>query len=535
MTSTHRLLSIAVATALMAPVAIQAQEEATITVAQAQTVLAGMVKGETRGNLLEGAIVKVKGTNRQVTTDREGAFTIKGLIPGSYTLEVSYVGYDDKSVQVSIAEGRQEIEIALGATMDDLGSMKVQSIRDTQTETLSRQKAAMNIKNFVSADSIGRFPDPNAAEALQRVPGVTMQRDQGEGRYINIRGASKEYTTIALDGVTLPSPDAETRAIDLDTIPTDIISSIEVSKAITPDIDADSIGGQVNIVTQGAFDSDKTIIRATGGYGQNTLGGGSNYRLAATAGDTFNDKFGVLVSATHTSTDRETDNIETSWDKVDNDDGDEFVGPEEIAIKDYSQVLRERTALTARFDYRMTDSDRFHLTATHSKFKDDEYRNSTEFEADGFASGSNETKGTYNDIELVRELRHREVENTINTYAFGGEHEFGSTFLDYTLSTSTSKQEYPNRQYLQYETTMSNVTYDYSDKEYPVFNGSSSGLKADDYEFKAYEMEEQESEDKEDALAVNLETPYMLGDYFATAKFGLKVRSRNKKNEKLEG
>lgn len=253
--------------------------------------ISGTVVDSVRGEFLNGAIVKIVDSQRITRSNREGQFTFSGLEAGRYEIEVDYLGYDIQRVEVNLGstEGSQ-VQIAMVATGVVEDRVLVRAIRDQQTRELNQQRAADNIINVISSDSIGRFPDGNVAEALARVAGVAVQRDQGEGRYISVRGTPIDFNGVSVNGVTLPAPDGDTRAVDLDTIPTDVVSSIEITKALMPDMDADSIGGNINIVTRGALDSDGPIQRVSAGLGRNEQGGGANERYNLTLGNQFNNR-----------------------------------------------------------------------------------------------------------------------------------------------------------------------------------------------------------------------------------------------------
>jgi TonB-dependent receptor len=137
--------------------------------------------------------------------------------------------------------------------------------RAAQAKALSEQRAASNTRNVVSADQAGRFPDFNAAEALRRVPGVSVQRevDAGEGRYISIRGLDSGLNNTQINGMNAAQPEKENRRVPLDMIQTSALSSITVHKTLLPDQDADGIGGAVVLETATAFDYRKTVIDFT--------------------------------------------------------------------------------------------------------------------------------------------------------------------------------------------------------------------------------------------------------------------------------
>ncbi|MFU8765405.1 MAG: carboxypeptidase regulatory-like domain-containing protein, partial [Haliea sp.] len=227
--------------------------------ATSSSINAPAVRGKVvnqRGNFLAGAIVRLEGTNRETRTDSQGNFRFDDLAPGTYQVSIDYLGYDRQqaSAQVSAATG-ESLTFTLSQSVAAVGLEEIVvysvSTRDAQARALNAQRASENIKTVLSSDYLGRFPDTNIAESMQRLAGASIQRDQGDGRYVNVRGAPLEYANVSIDGVVLPSPDGGTRAIDLDTIPSDVISNLELTKAITPDMDADAIAGNINIITQG--------------------------------------------------------------------------------------------------------------------------------------------------------------------------------------------------------------------------------------------------------------------------------------------
>jgi TonB-dependent receptor len=190
---------------------------------------------------------------------------------------------------------------------DQLEEVVITAIVDAAARAAEQQKNARGVTNVVSADTVGRFPDPNIAEALQRVAGIAIARDQGEGRYINVRGGPSEFSAVTIDGVSISAPDPTTRAIDLDTIPSDIVGQLEISKTLRPDQDADSITGAVNIKTQSPFDYKGLRARASAGGSYNDFGGTHDKRGSGSISNIWGDdnKFGLLFSASYSETDRE--------------------------------------------------------------------------------------------------------------------------------------------------------------------------------------------------------------------------------------
>ena len=176
-------------------------------------------------------------------------------------------------------------------------------VKSLQASSLNQQRTAANLSNVVSADQAGRFPDTNAAEALQRVPGIAINREEkgGEGRYISIRGLDSGLNNFKLNGINVAQTDTDTRRIPLDVVQADALSKIVVNKTLLPDMDGDGIGGSVELETGSAFDLNERLIRFNleGNYNDfaEDLGG----KVSATYGDTFGaeDQFGLLISGTY--------------------------------------------------------------------------------------------------------------------------------------------------------------------------------------------------------------------------------------------
>lgn len=544
-------IAIAVSAAIglsLPAVAGQGSQGATLSLIAASkaAISSPAIRGEIadpRGQFVPGAIVRLEGTNRETTTDRQGRFRFDGLEPGQYKLSIDYLGYSNQLIDARVTRNSGEflsLELEYLESSDTTAIERIQVVggRDAQARALNAQRAADNIRSVVSSDYLGRFPDNNVAESMQRLPGASIQRDQGEGKYVNVRGAPLEYANVSIDGVVLPSPDSGTRAIDLDTIPSDVISALELTKAITPDMDADAIAGNINIITQGALDSRSRILRGYAALGENEKGSGDAYRAGLTLGDRIgnNDNLGVLFSVNHSETNRVTDNIEHEWALQDNG---EYI-PEETAFKDY-EVKRVRTGATGRVDFRPGDNTHLYLSHTYSRFEDNEQRDTVEIAWSDFAPGSDSVRGVSRSTEFDNELRNRTFVNTINSTVFGGRHHFENMTLDFSAAYSSAKQTYPDRDYFLYSYSGEPaMAYDFSNPDLPVLSilddsgnivQSNLSFPVDNYEFSRYERRFGTSEETEQAYTLNLTIPALLGNAYVTHKIGAKMRLKSKEND----
>lgn len=405
--------------------------------------------------------------------------------------------------------------LSTNSLAEDVQEVTITSIRDSAAVAAEQQKNADGVTNVVASDTVGKLPDSNIAEALQRVAGISIQRDQGEGRYINVRGAPSEFTNITVNGVSLPAPDPFTRAIDLDTIPSNIADSLEISKTLTPDQEADSIAGAVNIKTQSPFKKGGFQFRAESGSSYNQFGGTNDKRGAFTISDTMlNDTFGVLLSASYSKTERQVDNIETVWGR----NGSVFA-PVESLFKDYD-TNRERIAFTGALEYRPSDETNIYLNSTWSRFTDDEYRNrlSILYSEGRIVAGSTDLKGSFTTPRIEKQIRHRIQQNHIISNELGVKQQLGEGLLKASVSFATAEQDYPRRDELLWRSSLRpTISYDYSNNsKEPVISLFNTKEHLDISKYAFRENAYRNSVTKEDTLAFT--TDYEVGMY----KFGVK-------------
>ena len=180
--------------------------------------ISGKVSGSSSGDFLPGANVMLDGTNYGTSSDRSGNFKIEGVPEGDYTLKVTYVGYGDFSQAVTVGSEGVSVDVSLDVDYVSMEGVNVTGLAQGQAKALSQQRSAGNIKNVVSRDQMEKFPDQNVADVLQRLPGIALESDHGEGRYVQIRGAEASLNTTTINGVKVPSPE-DVRKISLDIIP----------------------------------------------------------------------------------------------------------------------------------------------------------------------------------------------------------------------------------------------------------------------------------------------------------------------------
>lgn len=533
------LIAAAIASALLLPLAPTASaaegQGYTVTANANAGTLAGQLRDARLGVYLSGAVVSVDG--RQVATEGNGNFRISGLGAGRHQVRIDFLGYVAQEFEVEIEEGRgARVDVALtsSAGVTTLGSVEVRATRDAQALALNQQRASTNYVNVVSADLLGQFPDHNIAESTQRIPGVSIERDQGEGRYVTVRGAPKEFTTVTMDGVQLANPDAGSRGVELDTIPADAIAALEVTKALTPDMDGDAIAGNINIRTQSALDRDGLTLRASAAMGEYELGSGDNERYNATIGNRFgaDRNIGIVISASRSKQERFTDNVEAVFE-----DFDGQIMPEVVEIKDY-EGTRTRTGLTGRFDFRIDPDNLVYLIASDSNFEDREFRDTLAIEMERHEAGSNDVTGVAGRATFGKELRERTYDKSIRTWNLGGEHWTpGDWKIDWHLAQSKAeKTTSPRDQFIFRSSVRPRMAYDYSNPDFPVWTilgvadapATGVNLPEDWYSFRRLNQRYEYSEEKENSFRLDFTHEQGFLGESGDIRFGVRARLRDK-------
>ena len=422
----------------------------------------------------------------------------------------------------------------------ELDAFTVQGIREGMARAITEQRAADNLKTVLASDSVGRFPDLNLADALGRASGISIERDQGEARFINVRGASADFSSVAIDGVTMSSPTTGSRAMRLDTIPADIVGTLEVTKAITPDIDADNIGGFVNIRTQGAFDQPGRAVRTNLGYGFNELGGGEIYNVGLTYSDRFlaDKNLGILLSASDYSTDRHTSNIETNaWQRVPDNTDTNLFRPVRTDTRTY-ELIRSRSSYSGRLDFKPGEDTYVYFSTVFSDWSDNEKRDNYRlpFATANYQPGSSFPAGVVTNVAVDSNHNIRDEVNTVQSFNVGGNHKVGDLGLDFVVSLGSASQETkrPNTYYnfVIDSTRRPTVSYDFTDPDLPNL-GRLDGNRLllappEDLRFTQFREIKGETDDDDLTVGLNGTLPITFSDRDVTLKFGAKFKGKEK-------
>lgn len=402
----------------------------------AQAAVAATVKGRVvdaaTNRPLPGAAIKLA-TGAAATTDTDGSFAIDGVADGPQQLTVDYVGYATKTVDVTAGPDAQPLQIALESHAT--GDIVVTGTRAAERVALQAKKAADNFVEALYANDVGKLPDQNVAEAVQRLPGLTVANDQGEGRYVIIRGIDPNLINVTLNGQTLPAPEPDGRQVKLDDIPSSLISAVVVTKSLTPDLDANAIGGSVDIRTVTAFDRNKKFFfDARGAIGRYDINHKKPYELDAQVGGLFgaNKQFGAVFSVNYSRRPIESQNFQASEAYVVPDAStganQSYIVPDQNGLRDYN-LIRTRLGIVGNLDWQPSSDTHVYLHTSYSKFTDDENRDQNRLADEDNFSNQTATSGTFDAVGTIL-VRHREEDDNTKSATLGGEFNLGAGKLE---------------------------------------------------------------------------------------------------------
>ncbi|GAA0634265.1 TonB-dependent receptor [Sphingomonas ursincola] len=328
-------------------------------------------------------------------------------------------------------------------------------IAESEAAALIVQRNSDSLVSVAASDAIGRLPDQNIAQAAGRLPGVAVQRDQGQARYISLRGAPINWTTLAIDGISIVSP--EGRDTRYDSLPSALASQIIVRKAVTPDMTGETVAGQINIRTRSAFDYKGLHAQAKLGGGYVELGSRQEYEGQLVLSDRWSTgigEIGVLLSGSYYQRDMVTDNFENDWEPVAQDvqpGNANRIWARETENKLY-RLTRKNYSYSGRLDWEPVSGQRFFVQSIFTTFTDDEARDNYIFDLDdrqgdlnrpatsacaivpnaqpttsGYADvciGNTPLLGTVYGIDINQRATLRAFEQSIFTTTIGGDQEF---------------------------------------------------------------------------------------------------------------
>lgn len=408
----------------------------------AKGTLEGRIVGSENKKGLPYATVIVKGTNNGAVADIDGDFIVRNINAGKQTIVVSYVGYETKNINVIIKPNAvNKLDVVLKITSVQGKEVVVTAQRTGQQGAINEQINTNVIKNVVAADRLQENPDANSAEAIGRLPGVSLIRSGGEGSGVVIRGLDPKYSQVLLDGIPIPSTDDNTRATSIAGISQFALQGVEVFKSITPDMEGDAVAGVINLQLKEAPSGVKYSLLAQGGY--NHLNNYfKNYLVQGNFSDRIlDDKLGIFFSANDQSVNRSDQTLSANYiTKTVPSPGQ--LAPlyvNNINLNDESRI-NYRMAGTLVLDYKLSSISKLFFSNFIS-YTDQKYTDVTK--SYNISDGS----VAYNINDNPN--------NNISIYvgSLKGEHQFSLFDLDEGLSFSQSHSYTPDSRNWQFVTT----------------------------------------------------------------------------------
>lgn len=391
--------------------------------ANAQTIK-GTVSG--KEGQLPGASVQTPGTKQGTSTDLNGSFTLNTHTTGKVKVLISYIGHTPKEIELDIKNGINDAGvIILSPTEGQLGEVLVKGTMAPSTiKALSIKKNSLAIMDVIAADAIGKLPDRNAAEAVQRVQGVAVARYHGEADAATVRGTPFAWTSTMFNGSRLPSANVTgARNSVLDVVPSEMIQYVQVAKALTPDIEGDAIGGSINFITRTAPSKRTLNVSAAGGY--NTFSQNGTYNGSVVYGDRFlKGKLGVMVAAAIWDRQWGTDSYDIAYN-TGLADPTQQKSISTVMLKRY-MGRRQTYGANVGLEYKFNASHKIYFRGLMDKFND--------------IRPVYESYVDYNNSRYQYNYRYSYYQTTLNGGELGGEHQLSSRIkMDWAVSDYYTK------------------------------------------------------------------------------------------------
>lgn len=471
-----------------------------------------VVNAQAGGAYVEGAEVRLVEANRVVVSNREGFFSIPRVAPGRYTLQVSYLGLETVRRELEVAAGRNTLEeVALRSAVFALEGIVVAGQIEGQAQALNLQRSADNLKFVVSRDALGQVQEGNIGDALNRLPGITVETRAGVQRTATIRGLAPQYNTVTVDGFTMTNVDGD-RDIALDSYPSNTLAHVEVVRAVTPDMPGDAIGGSVNLVTRTAFDrSGRTLFGNLGGT-YNAKRGSWNRQFEITAGDRFGaDRgLGALFTLAYFQDVRGYDVSNIGYTVSAQD---QYTIANNLVYD--RDEKKDKVGVGLNLDYRPRGDTRLFAKGMYNHDYRWLHRRATDY------------RPAQNQVNIIN--FYREPKNVFQMYILGAVRETGPWEMDLRAAYSKADKEYP----ITYQVTQGfngvQMTVDRSDPAFPTFTVT-NGVELDDVSrllIRNIQVTQAPRGEDDLALEGNVRRQFLLGRLPAALRTGLRYSTKD--------
>jgi TonB-dependent receptor len=494
--------------------------------------VAGTVRDEAKG-ALPSALIELQPLGRKVASDDQGQFRMTDVPAGEYTLTVSYVGFASFTTSMKVDAGQAvNVDAVLKvASVNDQVMVTAERVVG-EAEAINVERMAENIVQVLPMNVITSLPNTNVADAVGRLPSVTLERDEGEGKYVQIRGTEPRLSNVTIDGVNVPSPEATVRNIKLDVIPSSLVERIEVNKTLSANQDADAIGGSVNLVTKTPGEKPTLTFSGMGGYTPIQNGRWLN-AFTGTIGQRFGEskKFGALLGGTYDYNGRGIDDLEPGQ-AIGNFNGQNvaIISTEDLRTYKY---YRTRYGFDGGVDYSLGSGSSVYLRGLYSDFHD--FGDTWVYtpNAGGAITSVNGPQITF-DNSGSEVYRHyiRRPDQQIFSVLTGARHDLTSTLITYEFAVSRAHniggQDFPTTNY----NGPTGVTFGlslsdpYRPKLAPV--DGTNVLDPTQYSITRTVLPMYHSTQLNFQGAASLARRYSIRSHYSTFELGLKIRNAHK-------
>jgi len=489
----------------------------------------GRILNAESGRALIGANVILEGTSYGSTTSQSGTYRLQQLPTGDYTLIVRYIGFEEKKEEISITAGQQlELDFRLTPAAFEGDDVVITALAEGRVRALNLQRSSEVIRNVVSSEQMEQFADANLAGALTRISGLSYQTDRGEAGEVYIRGLSPSLGNVTVNGNQMASTDTDGREVWMGGMTADLVTNLEVIKAITPDMNANTISGTINMDTHQSI-GDDPIVRANASGGISQLSDGGQRQAGLQFGQRFGD-FQYFITGSYQTNNRETHDIRQEYGDFDFGDGsDSFRNVlEEQRLSTYA-IPRKRYGFTAQFDYDLNRNNSIYFRTLFNEFDDSQTRDQHRIELDrNDYLSQNIAPGARFQVDS------RLYERKLSSYSavLGGQSQFGDWGVEYKGAYSRGTYREPFRDYYRFRyNTGVDVRYeDQSEFYYPqvwVIDGADVS-NPNNYELTYLQLETEDATDNDYSAALDFTRPIAIGNNRLDLKFGALYRHRVK-------
>jgi TonB-dependent receptor len=504
----------------------------------------GFISGtitDSSGAVLPGARIDVGPKAPSVVSDAQGHFLVSNLPSGSYTVSVSYIGFAPFSTTANVTAGAvARVDAALQVEM----ASQVVTVSGErllgEVEAINVERTADNIVQVLPAQVITSLPNTNIADAVGRLPSVSLERDEGEGKYVQIRGTEPRLSNVTVNGVNLPSPEGNVRNIKLDIVPSSLVDRIEVFKTLSANQDGDAIGGTVNLVTRTPSEKPTIDLEGQGGY-TNIIGGRSLDAFNGTVGQRAGSRkqWGFLMAGTYDWNGRGINDLEPAipppgspQNTLGTTNYPAFAGEDLRTYKYY----RTRYGFSPEVDYVLKPGSTIYLKGLYSDFHD--FGETYVYTPNaGNLVSANGNQYTFDNTGFMQYREYiRRPDQQIFSGMVGGRHDLTSNLFTYEFAVSRSHniggQDFATAKFNGGPISQGGIAFGLNaangyEPKFPVLNGVNI-YDPTQYNLSYYIVPNYRSTQLNFQGATSYQRRYSVKEHYGTFEMGLKIRNGHK-------